>query len=165
MLIVNFNQLQEQIENKIIEICSNLGNKTHLPDYYTDSRNPKTITKSVSTEKTFSLYSTFQIQPQECLKKLYDSTYVNESILKDELKNYMQSHGVWFNDENYRLGTRDLLNILSVVSAFCVYHIKFIVAPLFDHIDSTYIVYFSDDLLKSPDFKDIRTLSTKKIDI
>ena len=85
--------------------------------------------------------------------------------MKDELKDYMQSHGVWFNDENYRLGTRDLLNILSVVSAFCVYHIKFIVAPLFDHIDSTYIVYFSDDLLKSPDFKDIRTLSTKKIDI
>lgn len=96
---------------------------------------------------------------------MYDSTYVNEDKLKQELKSYMQSHGVWFNDENYKLGTRDLLNILSVVSAFCVYHIKFIVAPLFDHIDSTYIVYFSDDLLNSSDFKAIPTLSTSKINI
>ena len=96
---------------------------------------------------------------------MYDTTSVNEDILKQELKDYMQSHGVWFNDGNYRLGTRDLLNILSVVSAFCVYHIKFIVAPLFDHIDSTYIVYFSDKLLNSPDFNNIPTLSTKTIEI
>ena len=94
MLIVNFKQLQDQIENKIIEICSNLGNKTHLPDYYTDSRKPKTITKSVSTEKTFSLYSTFQIQPQECLNKLYDPTSVNEDILKQELKDYMPKEAI-----------------------------------------------------------------------
>lgn len=59
MLIVTFKDLKEQIENKIIEICSNLGTITSLPDYYTNSENPKTITRTLFSNGTFSLYSKF----------------------------------------------------------------------------------------------------------
>ena len=54
MLIVNFKDLKEQIENKIIEICSNLGTKTPLPDYYTESEKAKTISRTLINDKLYS---------------------------------------------------------------------------------------------------------------
>ena len=83
--------------------------------------------------------------------------------MKQELERYLTANGVWFSDKEYKLGTRDLLNILSVVSNFCVKHIKFIVAPLFDHLEPTYIVYFSDKLLNDSDFRNLTTLKTDNI--
>ena len=56
MLIVNFKDLKEQIENKIIEICSNLGTITSLPDYYTDTEKPKTITRILTNDKLYSMF-------------------------------------------------------------------------------------------------------------
>ena len=156
MIIVTFDSLIRQIKEKISDICSNIGTKQPLPTEYTSTG--KVITKNIDSNK---LYVNFQLQPQSSLKKLY--TEVSDDIMEQELERYLTANGVWFSDKEYKLGTRDLLNILSVVSNFCVKHIKFIVAPLFDHLEPTYIVYFSDKLLNDSDFMNVATLKTDNI--
>lgn len=158
MIIVTFDSLIKQIKEKISGICSNIGTKQPLPTEYTSTG--KVITKNIVSNK---LYVNFQLQPQSSLKKLY--TEVSDDIMEQELERYLTANGVWFSDKEYKLGTRDLLNILSVVSNFCVKHIKFIVAPLFDHLEPTYIVYFSDKLLNDSDFMNVATLKTDNINM